>query len=434
MPDRARDGDSSVEAAVAAPTLQPLVCSACGGPVPLGNGDEVQCPYCRAPVAVPPEYQALRAADRERAGDETSIAELYARIGEPPGLLLRLWGSAIGGAVIVIAKIVVGFLWIWVMLLGLVFRLFSEIDDARILLAVLLLPFGVLFAIVWALAKALHLLAPPLGVDLVDVGSLAGTFLGIGAAIYVVCVIPLALYRYGEAFARVRQRLQSCLAARPPRAAGGPAVCRQCGAALTVAPGALGARCVYCQSDNLVALPPRWVTRVKDKTKTFHHQVASAEAEERASRKLASAKARAIVLWSVAVPVVTAGLGYAMGRFHLVENHSGWQAAVAMDRELLPHACTVFEDCAGDRPDAWDVAVRRGESLLLEYRGHGAPEGVSLRGMDRGRAFPVEWKAGQRGAYRARIDATASGWLVIEGVQDKGDWKVSLEEGKPERS
>src|SRR5262249_39219696 len=65
------------------------------------------------------------------------------------------------------------------------------------------------------------------------------------------CVWPAALLLivltacgvYGRRRALSRKRLQAALSARPSAAPGGPAICRACGAALEVLPHSLGSRC-----------------------------------------------------------------------------------------------------------------------------------------------------------------------------------------------
>ncbi len=406
--------------------LKPLACAKCGGPVPLGDGDRLPCPYCQAEVEVPPEYRELRAAALRRATDEAALAEIYARIGRPPGLALRVWGSAVGGAVIVFGKIATAFLWIWWKLMELAFEAIKSIDDLKLILVVLAIPFAAAFAVLWGVAWCVRAAGGRLGVDLIDVWSLPYAYLAVGAGVYVAAAVPLALFRYGESFARVRQRVQASLAARPPKTPGGPALCRECGAALSVTPGELGVQCAYCRADNLVALPARWVRRVRDKAKSFHKDVRAADAEEKKTRDAAWRTARAIVLWGLALPVVIPGCGAAMQSLKLVDNRTGWSAAVARPRALYWHACGLLDDCSeAAMPGAFDIPARRGERLAIACAACKELSGVRLRRMS-GAALPVEWHDAPNGGHEARVRVPVSGWLVAEGVQDEHDWTVTL--------
>ncbi len=427
--------DERTEAAAVALKVQPLKCPNCNGPVPLGEADTVSCPFCGQSVAIPPEHIALRKAEGQRANLEAELTELYAGIGKPPGLLLRAWGSAIGQLVITIGKVLSVLFLVWVFLIGVVWHARKSIDDLKTLGAVLMLPFGALFLVVWLLARGLHSLAPLFGFDFIDLYSFAGTLFVLGVAAYVVVSLPLALFRFAESFAKVRQRLQACLAAKPPRAQGGPSECRQCGAALSVTAGALGARCLYCKADNLLALPASWVAHVIDQTKTFHLHVESAVEEEHSCRSEASSHSRTILFGSLALPIVLGGLGWLFQAAHLVEYHANWQTTVAATRDFTPHPCTLLDgNCDGNRSDLFDVALRRGETLVLGFDSD--PSGVEVRRLEGG-GKSVDWIApvGMESGYHARFLAPNSGWFVVEGMTGHGlyrvtDWKIRVEPPK----
>ena len=424
----ASDAAGAARAAVRAPSLKPLLCAACSGPVPLLDGEVTKCPYCGQPVTIPPDYRELRDADRQRSGDEGALAAIYARIGRPPGLLLRMWGSVVGQVVMVLIKVLGVLGWIWVGLFAIVLKLVDAIDDIRVVLAVLALPFGFVFLIVWGLARALHAMSPALGIDLIDVYSLPVAFAWVGVAIYVTTAVPLALLRAAEAYAMVRQRLQACLAARPPSSDGGPATCRQCGGALVIPNGALGVRCVYCHTDNLVALPERWITQVKDRTATFHHQVESALAEELASRKKSRFRMWGILIGSLALPFVLWGLGHAMTYFQLVENQEGWQRAVAASsgvRAFTPHHCAVLDPCSGIDPDKWDVALRKNESVDLVGPATADSQEIRVRLMDNNRIVKLHDEIKDH-EFRARFVSPISGWLVVEGPKTGAEWSAHV--------
>ena len=103
-----------------------------------------------------------------------------------------------------------------------------------------------------------------------------------------------------------RAGLQAALASSPPSTQGGPALCRQCGAALAVPPGALGVRCDYCGADNLVAVPTAWLEATKKVDKALVNEERSAlqaEAEARRSLRWSLAWRFLICVLSLSVPL-----------------------------------------------------------------------------------------------------------------------------------
>jgi len=238
------------------PRLQPLVCPSCAGPIPLADADSVSCPYCQTPVPVPAAYRQLK---RERAAltaERAAAEKLYRRLGHAPPRVLKLfrffespWFWMFGA----------GF---WIVACAVVFVIGTP----------------------WVGATFFHVNTNDLLTDAVqDAISVGGT---IGSI-----VLGLLLASWSRKRVASRAGLQVALAAAPPESEGGPARCRRCGAALTVAPGVLGARCDYCHADNLVAIPPAWIAAT-------HHLVRSISVEENAALK-ADAEARRSLRWSL---------------------------------------------------------------------------------------------------------------------------------------
>lgn len=407
------------------PKLKPLSCAACGGMVPLGDGNEVTCPYCQQPVPIPPDYQMLRDAARQQAQAREAVNKAYERLGKPPGPLLRFWGGTAGKVVATSWKIIVGILWVWVFLLKFLWDALNSLDDWRIVAGILLMPFGVLYGALWVVARFIHLMAVPLGIDLVDVLSLGWTFLGLGGFLLLLTAVPKVLFEYLESFAQVRRQLQACLAAQPPKTSGGPATCRSCGAALAIPTGALGVRCVYCQADNLVALPMRWVTRAKDRSQTFYHQVSAAERQENTVRHAARSAALTTILIALIVPFVASGCGWTMVHLRLLEGRLNWRLAIASPRELLPHTCTLFDQCTGDKVGVFDLAIRRGDTVELTRISGAVPDNLLVRHMNSRRPVRVVWN-GTEEHVSGRVVVKASGWLILDGAGRKDDWEIHV--------
>lgn len=236
--------------------VKPLTCPSCDGPVPLADADQVKCPYCGAEVLI---SERLRSLKRElgRLDEEKKAADrLYRRLGKPPPRFLRVF-SFFDSA------------WFW--MLGLGFWI-----TAGLVVFIASVP--------WVGQHLFH-------VNTWDVlTERQQSMISIGGTMSTVA-IGLLLSGWSRKRTVSRGSLQAALAAAPPKSAGGPAQCRLCGAALAVAPGALGARCDYCGADNLVQIPAEWVAKVRSITRAVTHQQRTLFVEE--------AKARSSLRWSL---------------------------------------------------------------------------------------------------------------------------------------
>ena len=221
------------------------MCPKCGAAVPLGDGELAHCAYCATDVPIPSDYIALRADANTRGRDRDQLERLYVTASRVPTAFLR--GLAAMGRGVLIGGMCVGALIIVATVIGVIVR---EQDLMTALISALLM---FVLAIPAFLETMLHLVTAT-SYDLVDgFGPFAGVLPGV--VVWLLVAAPLQISRtartiVGEIFA-----LRHRLAAGKPVQPGGPATCRGCGAALDVSPGALGVRCTYCQTDNLVAVP-----------------------------------------------------------------------------------------------------------------------------------------------------------------------------------
>lgn len=234
--------------------VAPLHCPGCGSAVPLGDGDTLTCPYCRASVSVPESYGTLRAATRIAEADRVRVEAAYATLGAPPGPMLRFWAAASRRTLVVAA---------WVLLLPL----------APALLAV---PF---------LAMRLARYAPSWGFNLLDVMGTTEYVAVFTLGPLVLLVLPVIVYGYENTVAGARASLGAALAARPAAIAGGQALCRECGAPLEVPSGALGTRCGYCGTDNLLQVSAARAAAYVDASGASHRSAESALEALRTLRK-----------------------------------------------------------------------------------------------------------------------------------------------------
>lgn len=173
--------------------VEPLLCHACGSPVPLRAGHHVTCPACRASVAIPARYQALWA---ERGLADAARHELETRYASAARVPAR-----------------------WV--------------DRLAVALVLALP--ALAVVAWMSVAARSPDSVTLFTEAIVPAMLPGT----------------ALWLWSGAVHATIVRFQLALAARAPADDGGPSRCRHCFAPLDVPADAVLVRCAYCGTDHL---------------------------------------------------------------------------------------------------------------------------------------------------------------------------------------
>lgn len=325
-------------------SLEPLTCPACTGAVPLVDADETKCPYCGAAVPVPEALRQLRRGLASVDDERAAAARLYRRLGTPPPRVLRaftffdspfFWMFALGFWVVAgLTVFILGVPWVGEHLLKVnTIDVLSESQQQMI--------------------------------------SMGGTFGSIAVGLLLAGWSRKRMVSLGS--------LQAALAAAPPRSSGGPAQCRRCGAALSVAPGALGVRCDYCRADNLVAIPPDWLGRVQRLSKNMASEGRAAIADE--------AKARASLRWSLLWRLVIGGsiTGVMVGAMALGEPRSVDASSVNVygDASFLPQ-------WTRDQVPRWSCDAT--PALFRERLGlcdSGRCENAMLVALERGRPYQV---------------------------------------------
>jgi LSD1 subclass zinc finger protein len=252
--------------------VRPLCCSACGALLSLGQGTTVRCPHCTAETRVPEEYGSLQRAARGYAEDRRLAESLYGRVGKPPGrfaMALAHGADDTVGIASVVGRVLLG--------------IAGSHPGVGVLLF-MATAYAIGFPIAAMIRAAYWLTRHPVPAHLSPY-----LVLGIATPAVVFLIgIPVVLLKREGLLATVRKDIHASLAAALPQRPGGPSLCRNCGAALDVPPGALGVPCTYCKADNLVALPASWVARVR--SKEFHQFLRIDGALE--AFRLASEKAR----------------------------------------------------------------------------------------------------------------------------------------------
>lgn len=371
------------DATAAAARTEPLLCPGCGAAVPLADGDTVPCPYCGATVELPESYRTLRDLHRIDASDRARVHAAWARLGAPPGRLFLWWVAAARGVMRAAASL----------------SLLSFIAYMAV---------GSLVA-----GPMIARRAAQWRIDPVDVAGPFRFSLALSLAFELVLVAPLVVGSYRRKAAELRRRLGASLAATPPREPARPSTCRMCGAPLTVAADALGARCSYCGADNLVKLPPAWIAQ-RTAEEVSQHADATRLLDEQAE---ALRGARSSALLQVVGAVLLCALSTAFWSASLDGGQytgTPWPAAVGASPRRL-------ELWSGDR---------RGVERSIEA---GAESSITVGASDRchylqesipGRELSVALRAGetlQVGGALAR--------LVVASSRDDRTWEPRLDGG-----
>ena len=342
----------------ASPALSTLTCPRCGAGVPVADEACTACAYCREAVPVPDEYrEALLLVRREVEADALTRAA-FEKLGRAPSWPLRLIDVLTTGGYTIFAT-------------------------------VFFLVVGVVHVADWLLDHCL----PWLHVNAWDWFTPAELELLVWGFSCALLLALLALGAFGRRRVTELRGLHRALAARPPSRAGGPAECRHCGAPLSVPNDALGVRCAYCRSDNLVSIPSAWLARQRGalgkvtreaKNALFEHRRETRRLYLRLALRLAVVGALAALLLTSSVRQVFAGHA---DSFDL-------RAALAGERQLFdirpgatllgspnPVTPTVMVDqcrslwslrpnrdltCLGDECFAgWFIGLRSGEVLQI---------------------------------------------------------------------
>jgi hypothetical protein len=273
----------------ASPRLEPLVCAKCGAPQPVGDGDEVRCTRCGSIAPLPPPYRMLRDAHRMSASDAAQLDALCADIARPPSTLQRV-SIVVGYGVGILTLVIFAIGALVGALVGLAGA--AKIDAGEKVGAVIVglaaIVFGVMsvpFVGEWIVGFVTFRTTD----DALQLATGADVQFPIDATVagilYFFSVVPIAIaWRTSENVSAVKE-LQAKLCAQPPATPGGACGCRVCGAALDVRPGALASRCIYCGTDNLVAVAATVAAKKKEDAGEINKQVQAARAKHDENRR-----------------------------------------------------------------------------------------------------------------------------------------------------
>ena len=350
--------------------LHVLQCPQCGAPLSLGSGETTSCAQCRSTVEVPAAHRALRDVARAESAANREAARLFEELGRRPSRMARL--------------------------VGLVFHPIALLFFGGSFMLLLLMTVAI--AAVWSLSPLFHaniwdILPESKRTPLILVPSIGAFVAGVVMGVY------------GRRRVLSTRALQAALAAAPPAHPLDSPHCRVCGAPLELPAGALGARCLYCRADNLVALPPEWIAGVRAYTRTVGAEIETAASALAAEHR----RLRRSVILRVSVVLVLIGaiVAYAVDRqaTRTTGVTRDWTLAVTdprflvrrqvvtpggrwkfLERMPLRDSCqgkpTVFgaPECDGGGCTGWYyAALRRGERLRLSTTWpHGAEVAIRM--------------------------------------------------------
>lgn len=379
-------------------TLEPLRCHQCGEPLALADAASVKCPGCGATTAVPELHRAALRAEQEDARIRRTTAGVRA-LGTMPSWPLRVLGTMFAG---------------WKRL-ALGAYLVATATMAVTLLGVV------------AMEALFHVnVFMTVRTELRDI---------YGIPIWVtVVLLTVALGVYGQRRAVSLRGVQAALAARPPLTPGGPAICRHCGAPLSVPPDAVDVRCIFCSTDNLVALSSAWVHDFTASAGGAARELATAQDAFRAQTK----RLRRRMLITLGCYAAGLGLFIAVSARHAYAHRPDeihdprWWEHDAMPRDLVrrhptrdgsgwhlgaeslafARACTTQPTTVALAPDDCDAAgctlwlyaaLREHERASLVVTGIASPGAVDVAAP---RWF-AGWSHSPKDAFRARAGSFA---------------------------
>jgi hypothetical protein len=391
----------------------------------LSDGTEVPCPLCGAQVKLPEAHRALHAADVARALADRELAAHFARLARPPGPLLRGWAILTRFLLGTTQRLATWLGWAWLGVVGLLGRLGEEFSRGFVLLSA----FAALILIATGVSAVGSFTERHLGLDIWSVFPTWLVLGSIGGVVSSLFIVPRPLVSYLDAFKEAREQAQACLAARPPSLPGGPSLCRHCGAALSVMPGARGARCIYCSTDNLLVLDINMARQVSGSEQRRWRRVADAIAEERRVRKEALHEAWTKGgKWAIAVPLIAAFLGGVLQVFVPTVFPTGWWTHRGQTRPMVQPGCAPFDsECEPGRSEDLLVALTRGETAeLVELRPSQSPQNSELQACHPTGGCVPSLDTGKGPPRKLRFRADASGWYVVAHAGHPSGWKLSI--------
>ncbi|PKL38739.1 MAG: hypothetical protein CVV41_21975 [Candidatus Riflebacteria bacterium HGW-Riflebacteria-1] len=213
--------------------LKPLLCSNCKGLLPLKKSEWIECPYCAKKNNIPASYLDAIVTRASLNRHKSKLHEIRDAVGRMPTFF---------------ETVVSYFPDSLIFFLFTLFILFFQ----HYLNILLFYPVSLYYN--KHLLQSFYEFSNPMLLAFIK-----------AAALYVLLSIPFAfIYRLKRKIS-VLAPLQISLAAGAPIIPGGPATCNNCGGALLVERDSHIVTCAYCETENLVGLPEKWLQTARSR-------------------------------------------------------------------------------------------------------------------------------------------------------------------------
>lgn len=326
--------------------LKPLVCSNCRGLLPLEKTEWITCPYCTKKNSIPASYLDAIATRSTLNRHKSQLHEIRDVVGRMP--------SAFESVVSYFPDSLIFFLFT-------LFLLFFQ----HYINMLLFYPMSLYYKNY--LLLSFYDSASPMLLGFIKAGVL-----------YVLLSVPFVFIYRTKRKVSVLMPLQMSLAAGPPAVPGGLATCNHCGGALAVKHDSHIIACGYCETENLVGLPEKWLQTARLRLSGV--QKSAGEAIQNYKKETGRLYE---TLFSLAILFVL--YGYVLGSFYAAERGEHFLPPVAEDQS---HRKVIFTDKAVKPP------LKFGEwnSITLSYAPTDREFADLFFFVNAGETVEVSWK------------------------------------------
>jgi len=267
--------DEFGELKISSTVFKALTCKNCGTPVPLQSGKLQKCFACGTENELSDEFVNLQQSQAQFNKSAQKSESMLKRISSPPSVFLRVWTA------------VSNFLFT---VLGMFYTALTVITGLAGMVAL-----AMLYILIYKLA-------PALGENYIDTIGAGRVYFICTLVLSVVIVLPMVLSGYFKDIVQLKSILQGSLSLKFPETGKGYGNCRGCGAPLQLKSGDIYIRCPYCETENLSAVPEKWLEKVKNFTNWHFKTIDEAINKEQKFKK----ESRSNIVWWAIITLVFA--------------------------------------------------------------------------------------------------------------------------------
>ncbi len=325
-------------------TIKPLLCDKCRGIVALRAAPTVKCLYCGTVVNIPNEYLEAIAVRKTFQKRKEDVKKFAAELGKAP--------SALGSHV---AQIPESYLTIFIVILFLLGPATMGPHN----------PFCSMVNYYFEQFR---------GENLLDALSMPQQVL--------LTFLPFAFFLslLFSMIYRVRRRvftmgmIRASLTALPPIKPGSPHICRQCGAPLSADDNAVAITCIYCSTDNLLHIPPNWLSANHKEAKQVGMSFAKGQSVYLKESLRGLETLTALMLGSLALAFIHVEI---IKRRYECSNHRPLKQTLknrsglindSVKAPVLPFSTWTLLSKSSFPENSFIVPLRKAESLTLSWR------------------------------------------------------------------